>query len=111
MTLQLYSQHHDHIGLQRFFYTYVGCILCQFRRLHAVRGAELHACSHLRQSPEVRAGHPAMHNIPDNRHFEALQFAKIFAHSVQVQQRLCRMLVVAVPRIDQRDGYLLRQLL
>ena len=113
LTLPLYSEGHDHIGaLQGPFHPGLdahrgeGMRLVRAGAVHEVgrqkrgRRTEHHPGAHLGQPPQVGARHPAVENIADYGHGDAVDPAQLLPDRVEVQQGLGRVGVATVARVD-----------
>ena len=110
--LGLQAQHHDDVDvLQAALHAVVDfdAHLVDVGRHQGGRADHAHARAHDLQQVDVRARHPAVHDVAADRHQQALQAAASSSDGERVEQRLGRMLVLAVAGVDDGAVDLLRQ--
>ena len=100
--LALHAQGVDDVGLRQAVER-VGDLAAE--RLHPARdqgrrAAHGHLCAELGEGEDVRAGHARVHDVADDPDVQAVELAEALAQRVDVQQRLGRVLVLAVAGVD-----------
>lgn len=65
---------------------------------------EAHPRAHRREAPDVRHRDAAVADVPHDGHFQALDPAPLFAHRVEVQDGLGRVLMAPIARVDHGGG-------
>jgi hypothetical protein len=110
--LFLKPQHHHHIGaFQPLAHVVVKFTaeMLDSRRHQGGRRDQAQTVFHLAQQDQVGAGHAAMGDIAANRHGQALNPALGAADGQRIQQRLRRVFVPTVARVQHRAIHLRRQ--
>ncbi len=108
----LQAQHHHHIGtLQPPAHVIVQLAAKVLHaRGHQRRGGDqAQPVLHLAQEDQVRPRHPGMRDVAADRDRQALDAALRPADGQRVKQRLCRMLMPPVARVQHGAIHLLRQ--
>ena len=102
--LALHPQHVHHVG--GLDGSDVGRRLAAERldaaRKQRRRADESHVCADERESLDERAGDTAVEDVADDRHVEPVEPSERLAHREEVEERLGRVLALAVAGVDDR---------
>ena len=105
LPLLLDPQHIYHVQLGKYVVEVVGdinAVLVEVVRDQGGRAAERHPGAELLEDLDVGAGHPRVLDVADDADVKSLQGPPLLHDGIGVQERLGRMGVETVPRVDDR---------
>ena len=103
--LALHPQRVDHVGVGEAVVEVVGDVAAERldpARDQRGRAAHRHLGAELAEGEDVRAGHARVRDVADDPDRAPLERAELVPQRVDVEQRLGRVLVLAVARVDDR---------
>jgi hypothetical protein len=104
--LALHAQRVDHVGVAELVErdAHAAAERLDLARDQGGRPGHGHLAAHAGEGEHVRARHPAVQDVADDPHLQAVEGAGAPAQRVEVEQRLGWVLALAVAGVDHRGG-------